>query len=302
MQVFDKLRKTEYESTVALGFFDGVHKGHQEVVRKCVELSGDTRATVLTFKDSPSSVLSENKKPLITLCEQKLEKLSDLSVQEVFCVDFNEIKDLSAYQFVSEILHGMLNAKCVVTGFNYHFGKGGKAGVDELARLCGEFGIKCVQCEGVEYDGSVISSTRIRECISDGDIESANAMLGYSFEINGEIVSGNHIGVKIDSPTINQELNVGIVVPKFGVYATRVEIDSEEYIGATNIGIHPTVGKGPQLCETHLLNFKDGDLYGKSAKIRLCKFIRKEHKFATLDELKHQIEKDKEQINAYFKA
>ncbi len=302
MQIFDTIRKTEYDTVVALGFFDGVHTGHQKVISTCVESAdSSTRSVVFTFKESPLSVLSKTKKPLLTNNEQKFGLVEKLGVDEVFCVDFESVMNLSAQDFVKDILCDKLHAKCVVTGFNYHFSKGGAADADDMIRLCAQHGIKAIKCDPVIVDNAPVSSTRIRECISNGDIENANKMLGYDFLIDTHVRSGNHIGTKINSPTINQRLHDNVIVPEFGVYASKVEINGHTYIGATNIGTHPTVGECDAVCETHLIDFCGGDLYDKKAHTKLMKFIRHEQKFDDISQLVSQIEKDIKEIENYFK-
>lgn len=301
MQVFDAIKKTEYNTAVALGFFDGVHKGHKAVINKCkAAKKPDERLTVFTFKDSPNNVLSKTKKQLLSTNADKFTLLEELGVEIVFCVDFCEVKDLLAESFVEDILRDKLNAKTVATGFNYHFGKGGKSSCTDLKVLCEKLSIKTHICEPVIYNNEAVSSTRIRECIKNGDMENANNMLGYNFFINTEVTSGNHIGTKISTPTINQLLSESIVTPKFGVYATKVTIGKNHYFGATNIGTHPTVGDCSPVCETHLLNFSKDDLYGKNAVTELLHFIRPEKKFHNITELKNQIEKDKSDILNYL--
>lgn len=301
MQVISHLEKTEYNTSVALGFFDGVHRGHQEVIASAVSKAGsDCKSAVLTFSKSPYSALTKTHKPLLTTNEEKFKFFEELGVDIVYCIDFNQIKDMSAQEFVNNILHDKLNAKYVTTGFNYHFSKGGSASADDLRELCLQHSISVHKCPAVIYNDAPISSTRIRECIANGNIEDANQMLGYEFSVNAKIISGNHIGAKLDSPTINQQLNSALVTPRFGVYATCVTIDDKTYSGATNIGTHPTVGGNTPVCETHLLNFKDGDLYNKRAQTKLLNFIRPEKKFSSIDELKAQIERDKIAILEYF--
>ncbi len=301
MQIFDSIRKTEYETSIALGFFDGVHKGHIEVIKQCIKNSNENcKAVVLTFKDSPSVALGLSHKPLLTTNEQKFKMFEALGVDVVFCIDFNYVKDMSAQQFAKEILSEKLNAKFVSTGFNYHFGKGGEATADDMLKLCKELSITAQKCEPVMFLQEPVSSTRIRECIASGDIEKANAMLSYDFTISGEIISGNHIGTKLSTPTINLPLNKAIVAPRFGVYATKAVLDKKTFIGATNIGIHPTIGGTTPVCETHLLDFAGGDLYDKHADIKLVKFIRDEKKFDSTQKLLEQINKDKETILKYF--
>ncbi len=302
MLLFDTIKKTEYHTSVALGFFDGVHKGHRDVINRAKAFSSPTcPATVLTFINSPATIVSGKEKPLLSTNEQKFELFEKLGVDIVFCIDFNEVRDMTAQEFVRDILYDKLNAKFVTTGFNYHFGKGGASSADDMMSLCKELGIQANKCEPVMCGDAPVSSTRIRECISAGEIESANEMLCYDFAIKSQIVGGNHIGRKLDSPTINQHLTSGIVTPKFGVYATKVTVDGKTYIGATNIGTHPTVGGDTPVCETHLLDFSGEQLYGKTAHTKLLKFIRAEQKFDSIEELKAQIEKDKQQILKYFK-
>lgn len=301
MLIFDTITKTEYPLSIALGFFDGVHNGHKDVITKCVEhATNGAKSAVLTFKNSPQSLLKTAQKPLLTTTAKKLSLFESLGVDIVYCVDFADLMNMSANEFVKDILCDTLNAQTVVTGFNYHFGKGGKNNADDMMTLCKKHHIDAIKCEPVMYKDEPISSTRIRECIKSGDIIDANAMLGYEFAITSQIVSGNHIGTALQCPTLNQPLSSDVVAPMFGVYASTVTINDKTYIGATNIGIHPTIKENSTpVCETHILNYQ-GDLYDQVAHTKLLSFIRKERKFDTLDTLKLQIEKDKEQIIRFF--
>lgn len=301
MRVFDTITKTEYPLSVALGFFDGVHNGHKEVIANCIANAKDgTKSAVLTFSNSPQSVLNSANKPLLTTTKQKLRLFETLGVDVVYCIDFKDIMNLSADEFVKDVLCDKLTAQTVVTGFNYHFGKGGKSSADDMQNLCQRYNINAIKCDPVIYKDEPVSSTRIRKCIANGDIEEANAMLGYEFAITSQIISGNHIGTTLQCPTLNQLLEQDIVVPCFGVYASTVNIGNKTYIGATNIGIHPTVKKSSSpICETHILNYS-GDLYDKTVITKLHKFIRKECKFDTLESLKSQINKDKNEIIRFF--
>ncbi len=302
MQIFNTIEKTEYSTAVALGFFDGVHKGHQAVIDLCKRVKSDNeKLVVFTFKDSPLACISGKKKPMLTTNEEKFKLFESLGVDIVYCVGFGDVQNMSAEDFVEKVLKNKLNAKTVVTGFNYHFGKGGSADVSALKKLCDDHSIIAHKCEPVMYLDNPISSTRIRACIKNGKIEEANIMLGYTYCISSSVSHGNHIGTKLDSPTINQILNSDLVEPRFGVYATTVTIDNKTFIGATNIGTHPTVGDGTPVCETHLLDFSGGDLYGENANTKLIHFIRPEKKFENLELLKSQIKKDEELILEYFK-
>lgn len=302
MQIFDSIKKTEYRTSLALGFFDGVHLGHADVIKKAVETSSDTvKSAVLTFSKSPSATLFNEKKELLTTNEEKFRLFEMLGIDVVFCIDFCDIKDMTAQEFVEDILCDKLNASFISTGYNYHFGKGGSAGVQELKNLCERLSITVHSSAPVLYNNEAISSTRIRECIKNGDMKSANEMLGYNYNIKGDVVEGNHIGTKISTPTINLPLDDSCITPRFGVYASKVIVDGHTFFGATNIGTHPTVGGDEVLCETHLLDFSGDDLYSKNVRIEPLLFIRDEKKFGSIDELKVQIEKDKEDILNFFK-
>lgn len=302
MQVFNSITKTEYRTSIALGFFDGVHRGHAQVIKKAVESATDgVKSAVLTFKSSPFTALTGEKKELLTTNDEKFRLFEKLKVDYVFCIDFCDIKDLTAQEFVEDILCDKLQALYISSGYNYHFGKGGSAGANELKTLCNTLGVTTFTSEPVLYENEAISSTRIRECIKNGDMKSANAMLLYNYSIKGTVVKGNHIGTKIETPTINLPLSDGCIKPRFGVYASRVLVDDKMFFGATNIGTHPTVGGDEVLCETHLLDFKNDDLYSKNVEVQPLLFIRDEKKFHSIDELKSQIEKDKTAILNFFK-
>lgn len=302
MQIFNTIKKTEYRTSVALGFFDGVHLGHQAVINSAVNKAcDDIKSAVLTFSDSPLSTLTMCKKPLLTTKEEKFSLFEKLGVDIVYCIDFDDVKDMSADEFVRDVLCDKLGATHISTGYNYHFGKGGNAGTSELKALCGPLGITAFVSDPVLYNNEAISSTRIRECIKSGNMKDANEMLNYNFSIKGKVVQGNHIGTKISTPTINLPLSDERIIPRFGVYASRVLVDDSVFMGATNIGTHPTVGGNEVLCETHLLDFLGDDLYSKNVEIQLLYFVRDEKKFDSITALKAQIEKDKTDILNFLK-
>ena len=210
---------------------------------------------------------------------------------ETFTVSFSEIRDFSPEEFVEEILIKKLNAKVVLCGFNYRFGNKAKGDAKLLENLCIEKGIKCVIIDEVEIDGMAVSSTAIRKAVECGDIEKANSMLGRCFGYCTEVINGDKRGRTWGFPTVNQKLPEGLSVPCSGVYESVVTVDAKSYKGITNIGSRPTVGTKEMLSETHILDF-DGELYGKCVDIRLVRFIRKEQKFSSFQELIEQIKSD----------
>ena len=296
MKIYNSLE--EYQphpagACVALGFFDGVHLGHRAVIESCVADSGGLASVVLTFLESPAKVLGRAVPPLLSDNARKAELMEALGVDELIFADFCAVKDMPPAAFIQDILTEKLNAKQVYCGFNYRFGQNGAGDTVALEKLCGEKGISVRVKEPVFCDGEQVSSSRIRELISQGAIDRANRLLGCRYAVEGSIGSGNHIGGQLGFPTVNLSIGDGTAVPRFGVYASDVVIDGVRYRGATNIGVHPTVGENEKpLCETFLLDFGGGDLYGKRIRCELKKFIRPEMRFDSVEELTEQIRKD----------
>ena len=190
------------------------------------------------------------------------------------------------------VLAGRLNAVKVVCGPDFRFGRGAAGNVDSLRKYGAKYGFEVSTVDPVVVDGNVVSSSRIRELLSEGDVKKANALLGYRYKIKRSVEDGNHIGRTIDFPTINQSFEEGQLIPAYGVYATSVVIDGKQYDAITNIGVKPTVEKDCRpLAETHILGFS-GDLYGKTLEVSFSDFLRPERKFDSLDALKNQIKTD----------
>lgn len=301
MKVYRSLEEyqpSENGAYVALGFFDGVHSGHRAVIGSCAAEKGDHPCVALTFRESPAKSLGRTAPPLLSTNERKAELMAPIGVDELIFADFNAVKGLSPEEFVNNILRDRLNAKKVFCGFNYHFGSRGAGDSGTLIRLCAARGIEVEVKEPVFCGGEQVSSSRIREAIAAGEIEKANLLLGYRYAVEGRIDSGNHIGSMMGFPTVNIPIGEGLTVPRYGVYASKLVIDGARYKGATNIGVHPTVGTlDTPLCETFLLDFDGGDLYGKKAVCELKAFIRGEMRFGSTEELTAQIERDCETIN-----
>ena len=275
---------------VALGFFDGVHLGHRQVIERCV--NSPYPSVVLTFPQSPAAVLRRSAPPLLCDNREKSRLIASLGADALVFEDLADIMTLTPDAFARQILVEKLRAKLVCCGYNYRFGKGGAGDTDALIRLGEKYGFEVAVCEAVTCEGGVVSSTRIRSLIESGEIESADRLLSRPLSICGTVDRGNRIGSHLGYPTVNIPLTRECIVPRYGVYASRIIIDGELYHGITNIGVHPTVGANPApLCETFILDF-DGELYGKEARCELLSFIRPEQHFSTLEELKNQIAAD----------
>lgn len=294
---------TEFEdkkTAVALGNFDGLHKGHLAVINEAVmKKHNGLLPCVVTFDEHPQKILSGSApKRLMSknLCEKETEKFGCRTVR----LSFEKVKNMSPEEFFSEILIKKLNAGFVACGFNYRFGKKGAGNAEILKELCEKYGIGFVCVQGVDFEGESISSTRIRNAIENGEIENANQMLGRHFSYDFEVVTGDRIGGKIlGFPTINQVFPEEHIVPKSGVYASAAEIDGRLYPAMTNIGKRPTVGGEQLRSETCILGFS-GDLYGTNTPVKLISYIRDEKKFPSLEALSAQLKSDSEKAEKIF--
>ena len=244
MEIITELKRSSEPTSTALGYFDGLHLGHQAVIGEAVA-NGQKNSlipTVFTLLQSPRTVLwGEESKNIITT-EEKLSILEKMGVQQVYLIDFNDVKDITADSFVKDILCGCFSARHISCGFNYHFGAGAKGSGEMLEDMCRDYGISVLARPRITYDERPVSSTRIRECIVNGDIRSANEMLGRRYGFRLTVVHGRELGRQWGTPTLNQIFPDGLVKPKFGAYVSVVTVGDNKYCGVTNIGLKPTVG------------------------------------------------------------
>ncbi len=273
------------KTAIALGTFDGVHKGHMAVLN----LPKEYKRVAVTFTEPPKAELS-GKKGLITTVDEKCKRLESIGIDEICLLEFGNVRNMSAADFLS-FLNEKYSPSLISCGFNYRFGKNGEGDTQILADYCKENGIelRCANC--VFEDGIPVSSTQIRNMLTEGKINEANMLLGEPFSFTAEVIGGDRRGRTIRFPTINQKYPDELVRIKFGVYKTSVEIEGKQYTGITNIGVRPTYESQFVISETHILEFS-GDLYGKKVKIIPLKFLREERKFSSLEELKSQIDAD----------
>ncbi len=285
----------EQDYVIALGTFDGIHKGHTAVLKKATEFSGVKKA-VITFSEPPRKTLQSKNIPLLMTTENKTETLKLLGFDEIIYLDFSAIKDLSPDEFLSLIFEEF-PVKAICAGYNYRFGKNGEGNAETLQKFCKENGAECFIADKQTENGVAVSSSQIRDYIKNGEVEKANAMLGHNFFFKSEVVSGDKRGRVMGFPTINQIIPKTVVLPKFGVYATYVTVDNKCYKGITNIGVRPTFKKTTVLCETNILDFK-GDLYGKTVTVELVAFVRPEKIFESEKQLISQIATDKNKVKS----
>ena len=275
---------------VALGTFDGFHIGHKMVIDK---IRASEKSAVLLFNEHPQKVLTKKSPGELITETTKKELLKSWGVEPI-TIKFGEIMSLSYEEFFYEILLKKIGATALSCGFNYRFGAKALGNTENLKELCKKEGVELFVSEAVEFSGEPVSSTRIRNLIKQGDIESANAMLGRAFSYDFLVVHGDARGRTIDSPTINQFFTDDFIVPQYGVYASYSIIDGKKYPSVTNIGVRPTIeGYSKERSETNIVGF-DGDLYDKNISVHLLKKIREEMKFSNLEELRTQIAIDRE--------
>lgn len=280
---------------VTIGNFDGVHLGHQQlfatVVQKARSIEGTSIA--ITFDPHPLQVLLPGGIKLISTCEQKIELIEMAGIDVLLIVPFTrEFAATSADEFVSGLLVGRLGVKELVVGYDYAFGKGRSGNIDFLRKQGEIHGFPVTVVDAFYVDGQLVSSTRIRELIREGEMSAAKTLLGRFYQIRGTVQVGKQRGGPvIGFPTANLKLEEEDLVPKHGVYVTQVICSGKCYGGILNIGYNPTFGEEQLVAETHIFDFSE-DIYGKPIKVNLLKFLRSERKFAGAQELSQQIVKD----------
>ena len=281
-------------SSLALGAFDGLHRGHMAVIHAaCAPGKGGEvlSPAVFTFRSSPSgnsAVLTGRDKERI---------LAHSGVETLYSLEFQEVRDWEAEAFVRRVLFQRCNARRLCCGQDFRFGRGARGDVALLRQLCCQAGVELYVVPPVTDGGEKVSSTRIRKAVEEGDIPTANRLLGRPFGFSLEVIHGNHIGTGLGTPTINQAIPEGFVLPRFGVYASWCRVGGQYFYGVTNVGLKPTVGSDRVLAETWLPEFS-GDLYGKRVRVFLLEFLRPEKKFASLEELKAAIQENARQAKA----
>jgi riboflavin kinase/FMN adenylyltransferase len=280
---------------VAIGLFDGVHLGHQQVIKQTIS---DARkhnglALAMTFDRHPSAVVAPAKAPkLIYSLPQKLREIEALGLDATLLIEFTrEFSLQSGEQFFRKLAGDLGRLASVSVGSNFAFGHKKSGNVDLLRQLGTELGIQVHGLAAVSLNGRIVSSTRIRERITEGDLGAASEMLGRSYSLRGRVMRGDQLGRKIGFPTANISIE-GLLLPPDGVYAVLAQSGTRSLPGVANIGLRPTVSNLPERrFEVHLLNFS-GDLYDTDLEATLVEFIRPEKRFNNLADLKAQIARD----------
>ena len=289
-----------------IGFFDGVHRGHQFLIRHLVETARQDglASTVITFDEHPRKVLQSDYQPeMLSTLDSKLLLLSKTEVDNAVVLHFDrQMAALSAREFMQQVLHDHLNVKKLFIGYDHRFGHNRADTFDDYVRYGEEMGIEVIKNEAFQIDGINISSSVIRSFLKEGEIEMANRCLGYPYTIIGKVVNGYHEGRKLGFPTANLDIShFGQLIPAPGVYAVKARMENMVVWkhGMMNIGTRPTFnGKGITL-ETHIFNF-DGDIYNQLLLVSFVKRIRGERKFDGPEELALQLKEDEETVLSLF--
>ncbi len=289
-----------------IGFFDGVHRGHQFLIRHLVDTARQDglASTVITFDEHPRKVLQSDYQPeMLSTLDSKLLLLSKTEVDNAVVLHFDrQMAALSAREFMQQVLHDHLNVKKLFIGYDHRFGHNRADTFDDYVRYGKEMGIEVIKNEAFQIDGVNISSSVIRSFLKEGEIEMANQCLGYPYTIIGKVVNGYHEGRKLGFPTANLDIShFGQLIPAPGVYAVKARMENMVVWkhGMMNIGTRPTFnGKGITL-ETHIFNF-DGDIYDQLLLVSFVKRIRGEQKFDGPEELALQLKEDEETVLSLF--
>lgn len=286
---------------VAVGSFDGVHKGHRELLSLLSALGREYNvpSAVFTFdvKDNPKSQTNR-----LATEQQKKQLLAQAGVDMLVSVPFSKCKDMEAESFISDILLDLMGAKAVVCGYDFRFGRNRAGDIELLSNILAPMGIPVQEAPVYYYNESPVSSTAVRSLVTLGDMPTVSAMLGRNYSFSAEVIKGRQLGRNLGFPTANQLFPKELCLPPFGVYAVRCILDGVSYNGIANLGVKPTVGaEEAPLCETHIFGF-DGDAYGREMTVEFLRFIRAEKKFPSIDALKEQVEMDIKSVCSIFKG
>lgn len=301
---------------IALGFFDGVHLGHAALLRRAVRRAGELDAipAACTFDAHPAALVSRETVPLLTTPEDRGVLMARLyGIREVIIAHFNRaLMTMPWDRFVTDYLAAGHGACHLVAGEDHRFGYKGEGTAEKLKALCASLGLGCDIIPAVKLEGETVSSTLIRSLVEAGELERAGRFLGHPYSLSGRVEHGKRLGSRLGFPTVNLIPDPRLLLPAYGVYAAKVWVLPEgnnhgpvragegPYPAVTNVGVRPTVDDGGKVTvESFLLDF-DGDLYGRTLRLELCRRLRFEQTFDSLEALRRQVQLDAQAAAAYF--
>ncbi|WP_115462745.1 bifunctional riboflavin kinase/FAD synthetase [Winogradskyella aurantiaca] len=281
---------------ITIGTFDGVHIGHQKILKDIVSIgkASGLRSTVLTLFPHPRMVLQKDDSiKLLNTIDERIDIIKSLGIDHVEVKEFTkEFSNMTARDYVTKILINELHAKEVVIGYDHHFGKNREGNINDLIVFGQEFGFSVKEIKAQQIADVSVSSTKIRKALLNGDVETANLYLGYPYSIKGDVIKGDKIGRTINYPTANLNINASYkLIPKDGVYVVNAIIDGVVIYGMMNIGFNPTIRGKRRSIEVHFFDFNN-ELYGRSIKVSFMTRLRDEMKFSSIESLKAQLKLD----------
>ena len=291
-------------AVVTIGTFDGVHEGHKQIIRQLKDEArqANGQTVLITFHPHPRKVLSAPIQ-LINTLDEKIELLAGQGLDHLVVVPFTkEFSNQSADEYINDFLIGKFHPHTVIIGYDHRFGHDRKGDYRLLEKYAEELKFRLKEIPAYVIDSLTVSSTRIREAIRSGNIQTAHELLGYDFFFEGKVVEGNKLGRTLGYPTANISVNEDEkLVPGDGIYAVEAELEDHKMLqGMMSIGIRPTIGDNKRMIEVNLFNFNE-DIYGKTLRVYVKAYMRPEVKFDSLDALKEQLHKDKENALALLK-
>lgn len=301
MRIYHSIEEfSAHNPIVTIGMFDGVHAGHRAILRQMESLKQkhDGETVLLTFWPHPRIFFGKTDGfGLLTTIDEKMELLEHAGLDVCLILPFShEFADLSPEAYITNILHDGMGAKKIVIGYDHKYGKSGSGTFDLMQNYGEKLGFSVEQITAFSVDSKTVSSTKVRNSISSGEIEKANQYLSYNYFLNGTVVSGRHVGRTMGFPTANLHINSEWKeIPANGVYAGYAEFENHCYKAVINIGTNPTVSQeNTSSIEAYLIDFQ-GDLYGKNLRLEFSKFIRNEQRFESLQDLQRAIANDVEE-------
>tara|TARA_B110000091_G_scaffold194718_1_gene220814 strand:+ start:2039 stop:2971 length:933 start_codon:yes stop_codon:yes gene_type:complete len=292
------------ETYITIGTFDGVHFGHQKIIKKLVQEAkkANKKSVLLTFFPHPRMVLQKDASlKLINTIEERATLIEETGLDYLIIHPFSiAFSRMSALEFVRDILVNQLNISKLIIGYDHHFGKNREGNITQLTEYSHLYDFNVEEIPAQDIDSVSVSSTKVRRALTAGNLKTANNYLGYNFMLNGTVVNGKKLGGTIGYPTANIEIEETYkLIPKTGVYVVQSTISNKNIYGMMNIGNRPTVDGNHQTIEVHFFDFHQ-DLYHQKLNIELIYFLRDEEKFDTIDSLVHQLKKDEEIARNYI--
>lgn len=290
---------------LSLGMFDGVHKGHQSILKRLKEVANERglQTAILTFDPHPRKIFDpDTDLEQLTTIEEKIALLESEGIDHLFIQSFEEnFYNLTGVDFITSILHETLEVKHLIVGYDHVFGKNRSGNFQLLMEMAPSLGFTLEEMDAVDLYSEHISSTKIRRALKEGDVPRANAMLGYPYSMEGKVVEGRQIGRTIGYPTANIDVHPDKLRPRKGAYIVQVHLEDKKLAGMLSVGTNPTVGGEILSVEVYILDFNQ-NLYGKTIKVDFLSFLHEEIAFSTLEGLIERLQEDEQRTREYFLA